>query len=64
VSRSLAGEASVFVSPLPRANAELFLAAVSAVRRDREYRALVLEAERLEHLEPTLTGLPHSFPER
>jgi uncharacterized RDD family membrane protein YckC len=64
LSRSLAAEASVFVSPLPSANAELFLAAVSAVRRDREYTGLTLEAQRLEHLRPALNGLPHGFPER
>ena len=64
LSRSLATEASVFVSPLPTVNAELFLAAVSAVRRDREYTGLSLEAQRLEHLRPALEGLPHGFPER
>jgi uncharacterized RDD family membrane protein YckC len=64
MSRSLASEASAFVSPLPAANAELFLAAVSALRRDREYTALAQEAERLEHLRPALDGLPHGFPER
>ena len=64
LSRSLATEASVFVSPLPTANAELFLAAVSALRRDREYTGLNLEAQLLEHLRPALEGLPHGFPER
>jgi len=64
MSRSLASEASAFVSPLPAANAELFLAAVSALRRDREYTALALEGARLEHLRPALDGLPHGFPER
>ena len=64
LSRSLATEASVFVSPLPTVNAELFLAAVSALRRDREFTSLSLEAERLEHLRPALEGLPHGFPER
>ncbi|MHC5795277.1 RDD family protein [Lacisediminihabitans sp. FW035] len=64
MSRSLASEASAFVSPLPSANAELFLAAVSALRRDREYTALALEGARLEHLRPALDGLPHGFPER
>ena len=64
LSRSLAIEASVFVSPLPTANAELFLAAISALRRDREYIGLSLEAQRLERLRPALEGLPHGFPER
>jgi len=64
MSRSLATEASGFVSPLPTVDAELFLAAVSALRRDREYTGLSLEAQRLEHLRPALEGLPHGFPER
>ena len=64
MSRSLATEASVFVSPLPTVDAELFLAAVSVLRRDREYTGLSLEAQRLEHLRPALEGLPHGFPER
>jgi len=64
VSRELAHEASVFVSPLPDVDAELFLAAVSAVRRDREYAALELEAGGLERLKPVLGGLPNGFPER
>jgi len=64
MSRSLATEVSGFVSPLPTVDAELFLAAVSALRRDREYTGLSLEAQRLEHLRPALEGLPHGFPER
>lgn len=60
----LAAEVSPYVSPIPDAPAELFLAAVHVVRRDREYRALVLERERLERLRPTLSGLPHAFPDR
>ena len=64
VGRELAHEASVFVSPLPQVDAELFLAAVSAVRREREYAALELEAGGLERLKPVLRGLPNGFPER
>lgn len=62
-SRQLANEAAAFVSPVPAANAELFLAAVIAIRRDREYRALMLERERMSALGPALGGLPHRFPE-
>ncbi len=64
LGRSLANEASRYVSPVPQQNAELFLAAVAAVRRDREYRALQLERERLARLTPALEGLPHQFPDR
>ncbi|MEO6944569.1 MAG: RDD family protein [Lacisediminihabitans sp.] len=63
LSEQLAAEASRFVSPVPSANAELFLAAVSAVRRDREFRALQLQQQHLQQLEPVLGGLPHRFPE-
>lgn len=64
LARSLAHEVSAFVSPLPAASAELFLAAVSSIRRDREFLALRLESERLERLRPALEDLPHGFPVR
>jgi uncharacterized RDD family membrane protein YckC len=63
LSAELAEEASRYVSPVPRADPELFLAAVAAVRRDREYRALQLQQQHLQRLEPVLGGLPHHFPE-
>ncbi|KFF59566.1 hypothetical protein JF66_10370 [Cryobacterium sp. MLB-32] len=64
LAASLAAEALPFVSPIPTAPPEPFLQAVAAVRRDREYAALLLEQERLTRLEPILTGLPHRFPNR
>jgi len=64
LAQDLAAEVSAYVSPIPDAPAELFLAGVQAVRRDREYAALLLERERLERLGPILSGLPHAFPER
>jgi uncharacterized RDD family membrane protein YckC len=64
LAAQLANEVSVFVSPVPRSNAELFLAAVVAVRRDREFAALELEKRGLERLSPVLGGLPHRFPDR
>ena len=64
LARDLANEASVYVSPLPVADAELFLAAVASLRRDRELEALRLEQRRLETLRPVLGGLPHRFPQR
>ena len=64
LGRELAGEASVYVSPVPHTSAELFLAAVSAVRRDREAAALALEQRGLDALQPILTGMPHQFPRR
>lgn len=64
LGRELANEASIYVSPLPTADAELFLAAVASLRRDREFAALQLQQRRLEQLKPVLTGLPHRFPWR
>ena len=64
LSHELADEVSVFVSPVPAANAELFLAAVVSVRRDRESAALGLERSGLERLAPVLGGLPRGFPDR
>ncbi|TDW30734.1 putative RDD family membrane protein YckC [Cryobacterium psychrophilum] len=61
---SLAAEVAPFVSPVPSAPAEAFLIGVAAVRRDREYAALLLERGRLERLAPVLHGLPHEFPNR
>lgn len=59
---SLAAEASQWVSPVPQADPELFLAAVAAIRRDREFTALQLEQASLDRLEPYLTGAPRGFP--
>jgi uncharacterized RDD family membrane protein YckC len=64
LSQELAAEASRYVSPVPNENPELFLAAVAALRRDREFRALQLQKQRLDTLAPVLEGLPHQFPDR
>jgi uncharacterized RDD family membrane protein YckC len=64
LASQLAGEVSAFVSPLPPVPAELFLAGVAVVRREREYAALMLERQRLERLAPALRGLPQGFPDR
>ncbi|MET1053361.1 MAG: RDD family protein [Mycetocola sp.] len=64
LAADLAAEASVWVSPVPRVEPELFLYAVAAARRDREYTAHLLERERLARVQPVLTGRPHDFPDR
>jgi uncharacterized RDD family membrane protein YckC len=64
LAASLAAEVAPYVAPIPPVHPELLLAAVTAVRRDREARALALEAQRLERLAPALQGLPHGFPRR
>jgi uncharacterized RDD family membrane protein YckC len=64
LGRELATEAAPYVSPLPQVSAELFLAAITALRREREATALQLERAGLDKLEPVLTGQPHGFPRR
>jgi uncharacterized RDD family membrane protein YckC len=64
LANELAAEVAPFVSPLPAVDAETLLVAVAAVRRDRDYAALMLERERLARIAPTLTAMPHGFPER
>jgi uncharacterized RDD family membrane protein YckC len=56
LAQQLAHEASRYVAPLPAVEPELFLAGVTVARRDREARALRLEAERLSRLGPVLRG--------
>lgn len=64
LANQLKAETSRWVSPVPAGSAELFLAAVIVVRRERETRSLELESERLRSLAPALTGVPHGFPDR
>lgn len=64
LSDQLAAEVAEYVSPLPAVSAEDLLAGVSAIRRQRDYTALLLETERLVRLQPALTGTPHGFPQR
>jgi len=64
VAASLAAEVAPFVSPVPDAPAERFLAGVTALRRERDLAALRLEGDRMALLEPVLTATPNGFPER
>lgn len=64
LAHQLAGEVAQYVSPLPQVSAEELLAGVSAIRRQRDYTALMLESDRLDRLRPALTGTPHGFPQR
>lgn len=64
LAAELATEAHAFVAPIPPVSAELFLAGITVVRREREAEALRLEKERLARLEPALRGTPHAFPDR
>ncbi|MCX7521075.1 RDD family protein [Microbacterium sp. STN6] len=64
LASELANEAAPFVSPLPSGDPELFLAGVAAMRRDRDFQRLMGERERMLRLHPTLSGLPHGFPDR
>lgn len=64
VADELRAEARPYVNPMPDVDAELLLAAMAAVRRERELEAQRLQAARLEQLAPVLGGLPHGFPDR
>jgi uncharacterized RDD family membrane protein YckC len=64
LANELASEAARWVSPVPASSPEVFLAAVTVLRREREARALKLAQERMTALEPVLRGLPHAFPDR
>lgn len=61
---SLAGEAAQYVSPIPSVDPETLIVAVVAVRRQRELRALQLEAARVGALTAALPPAPRGFPER
>jgi uncharacterized RDD family membrane protein YckC len=64
LAASLGAEVVPFVSPLPDADHELFLAAVVALRRERDLAALELEQARMQALEAQLSAMPVGFPER
>jgi uncharacterized RDD family membrane protein YckC len=64
LSRSLADEVAAYVSPVPTSDAELFLAAVASLRRDREFAALHLQQQGLARLASVLGGMPRGFPDR
>ena len=64
VAASLAAEVAPFVSPLPDAPPERFLAAVVALRRERDLIRLRLEEARMASLAPQLTATPAGFPRR
>ncbi|WP_248241187.1 RDD family protein [Microbacterium kunmingense] len=64
VAASLANEVAAHVSPLPQTDPETLLRAVASIRRDREFRALTLEARRVSALTAGETAAPRGFPER
>jgi uncharacterized RDD family membrane protein YckC len=64
LAASLAQEAAPYVAPAVETSPELLLAAVAAIRRERELTALRLEQERFDDLAATLTATPNGFPDR
>lgn len=56
LAASLAAEATAFVAPVPPVAPETLVRAVAAVRRDREYDALMLEAQRVAALTAPASG--------
>ncbi|MFE7846043.1 RDD family protein [Microbacterium sp. NPDC057407] len=61
---SLAAEAAQHVSPVPAVDPETFIMGVIAVRRQRELRALKLEAARVAAMTPPAARRPRDFPAR
>ena len=64
LATALAAETAPYVAPVVEAPPEELLAAVAAIRRDREFTALMLERARFDDLAATLNAVPHGFPER
>lgn len=64
LAASLAAEAAPFIAPAVETEPELLLAAVVAIRRDREFTALSRERARFEELEHSLGPAAYGFPDR
>ena len=64
LAAQLAADAAPYVAPAVDVDPELLLAAVAAIRRDREFTALMLERDRFQELEQVLETNPHGFPDR
>jgi len=64
VAASLAAEAAEHVSPVPAVHPEILIMGVVAVRRQRELRALELEAARVHALAGPVSEPPRGFPAR
>lgn len=64
LATDLLAEAAPFVVPVPDAAPRLVLAAVAAVRRERELTALTAEQTRMQRLGDVLTANPNGFPDR
>lgn len=64
VAAFLAEEVGPHVAPVPPVDPETFLRGVVAVRRERELRALQLEAQRVAALTGAVPDAPRGFPER
>ena len=58
----IAAEVRPFVAPIPPADAETFVRAVVALRRDREYAALQRTDERARALTGSAPDAPRGFP--
>lgn len=64
LAADLLAEAAPYVQPMPDAAPPLVLAAVAAIRRERELAALTAERARMERLADVLSGNPNGFPDR
>ncbi|SBS74371.1 RDD family protein [uncultured Microbacterium sp.] len=61
---AIAADVAPYVSPVPSVDPETLVRAVVAVRRDREYAALVGEQTRVARLTAGVGAAPRGFPER
>lgn len=64
LAASLAAEVAPYIAPAIDTSPEFLLAAVAAIRREREFTALTLERDRFARLAATLDATPHGFPDR
>lgn len=64
MAEALGRDVLPYVHPAPKTDADSFLRAVAAIRRDREFVALGQRSAQQERLLPTITRLPHGFPDR
>lgn len=64
MAESIGREVMPYVHPMPNTDADSFLRAVAAIRRDREFAALERRWQQQHRILPTITRLPHGFPDR
>ena len=64
IAAELRDEVAAYVSPMPATDPLTTLLGVAAARRDREFRALAVQEQRMRELAPILEHVPPGFPRR